>query len=191
MLRKADRNRCTPALLTFALGLALAPSLVHAQAAAPAPSANPVSDALRQSLARASKNMTAAAEAMPAEKFSFKPTAPEMTYGHLVVHIAETNFRFCSAVSGTPSPEQPKLTETDSKDKLVAAVRSSFDFCSSSLAKLDDTHLADSIELFGGHSFSRAASMFILAGSWADHYSAQSIYLRLNNLLPPSAQPQK
>jgi len=181
-------NRHITSLFTLALGLALLPSLARAQAAAPAPSANPVSDALRQSMARASKNMTAAAEAMPAEKFSFKPTTPEMTYGHLVIHIAETNFRFSSAVSGTAAPEQPKLAETDSKDKLVAAVRSSFDFCSTSLAKLDDSHLADSIELFGGHSFSRAASMFILAGSWADHYSAQSIYLRLNNLLPPSAQ---
>jgi DinB superfamily len=153
--------------------------------------ASPVSDALRQSLARSLKNMTAAAEAMPAEKYSYRPTAPQMTYGHLVMHIAESNFRFCSAISGVPAPEQPKLAETDGKEKLVAAVRSSFDFCSTSLSKLDDTHLGDSIELFGGHSFSRAASILILAGSWSDHYSAQSIYLRLNNLLPPTAQPQK
>ena len=172
------------------LGLVLAPALSFAQAAA-APSANPLSDALRQGLARASKNMTAAAEAMPPEKYSFKPTAPEMTYGHLVIHIAETNFRFCGAVSGSPAPEQPKLTEADAKDKLVAAVRTSFDFCSTSLAKLDDSNLAAPIELFGGHSFSKAASILILSGSWADHYSAQSIYLRLNNILPPSAQPQK
>jgi hypothetical protein len=135
--------------------------------------------------------MTGAAEAMPPEKYSYRPTAPEMTYGHLILHIAESNFRFCSAVSGVAAPEQPKLTETDSKDKLVAMVRSSFDFCSSSLAKLDDSHLSDSLELFGGHSFSRAASILILSGSWSDHYSAQSIYLRLNNILPPSAQPQK
>jgi hypothetical protein len=168
------------------LALGLAPALSFAQAAAP--SQNPVSDALRQTLGRFAKNMTAAAEAMPPEKYSFRPTAPEMTYGHLVLHIADSNFRFCSAVSGVAAPEQPKLTETDSKDKLVAMVRSSFDFCSSSLAKVDDSHLSDSIELFGGHSFSRAASILILAGSWSDHYSAQSIYLRLNNLLPPSAQ---
>jgi hypothetical protein len=114
-----------------------------------------------------------------------------MTYGHLILHIADSNFRFCSALSGVAAPEQTKLTETDAKDKLVERVRASFDFCSSSLAKVDDSHLADSIELFGGHSFSRAASILILAGSWSDHYSAQSIYLRLNNILPPSAQPQK
>jgi hypothetical protein len=171
----------------LALVLLALPVAARAQTAP----ASPVADALRQSLARSSKNMIAAAEAMPAEKYSFRPTAPQMTYGHLVMHIAESNFRFCSAISGVPAPEQAKLAETDGKEKLLAAVRSSFDFCSGSLAKLDDTHLGDSIELLGGRSFSRAASILILSGSWSDHYSAQSIYLRLNNLLPPSAQPQK
>jgi uncharacterized damage-inducible protein DinB len=171
--------------------LAFVPALSLAQAQSTAPSTSPVADALRQSLARNSKNMTAAVEAMPAEKFSFKPTATQNSYGHLVVHIAESNFRFCSAVSGLAAPEQPKLTETDAKETLVAAVRSSFDFCSSALAKLDDSHLADSIELFPGRTFTRAAAILILAGSWSDHYSEQAMYLRLNNILPPSAQPQK
>src|SRR5262249_20134737 len=153
--------------------------------------ASPVTDALRQGLARSSKIITAAAEAMPPEKFSFKPTASQNSYGHLVVHISESNFRFCSAISGVAAPEQPKLAETDAKDKLVAAVRSSFEFCSSALAKLDDSHLADSVELFAGHSSSRAAAILMLSGSWADHYTEQAMYLRLNSILPPTAQPAK
>src|SRR5206468_7298724 len=133
---------CSLLTLTFVPALAIAQAQSSAPAPAPAPSTSPVADALRQSLARNSKNMIVAVEAMPPEKFSFKPTAPQNSYGHLITHIAESNFRFCSAVSGVAAPDQPKLTETDSKDKLVAAVRSSFDFCSSSLAKLDDSHLA-------------------------------------------------
>src|SRR5713226_8862104 len=155
---------CTP-LLTFAQA---APSA--------APSANPVSDALRVGLTRSSKNMSAAAEAMPAEKFSFKPTPDQMSFAHLALHIADSNNLFCSKVSGVAAPESAKLAETDSKDKLVAAVKQSFDFCSTSLAKLDDSHLADSIPLFNNRPFSRAAVILILSGSWADHYSAQSLY---------------
>jgi hypothetical protein len=173
---------------TFALLLAL-PALVAAQT--PPPSANPVSDALRLGLTRSSKNMTAAAETMPADKFSFKPTPDQMSFAHLAMHIAESNHLFCSKISGVAAPEGPKLAETDPKDKLVAAVKESFDFCSSSLAKVDDAHHADSVPLFNGRSFSRAAVMFILSGSWADHYSAQSMYLRLNGVLPPTAQPPK
>jgi hypothetical protein len=153
------------------------------------PSANPVSDALRQGLTRSSKNMIAAAEAMPAEKYSFKPTPDQITFAHLTLHIADSNTRFCSAISGVAAPEAPKLAETDAKDKLLSALKASFDFCSSSLAKVDDSHLADSIPLFPNRSFSRAGVMFILSGSWADHYSAQSMYLRLNGVLPPTAQP--
>jgi uncharacterized damage-inducible protein DinB len=176
---------------TFLL-LAFAPAFSLAQTpAAPAASTNPVSAALRFGLTRSAKNMTAAVEAMPAEKFSFKPTPEQMSFAHLAIHITDSNNLFCSKVAAVAAPEGPKLAETDSKEKLVAAVKASFDFCSSSLAKVDDSHLTDSITLFGGRSFSRAASMFILAGSWADHYSAQSMYLRLNGVLPPSAEPAK
>jgi hypothetical protein len=176
-------------LHSVSLLLAVLPAFAAAQT--PPPSTNPVSDALRFGLTRSAKNMTAAAEAMPADKFSFKPTPDQMSFAHLAIHIADSNNLFCSKISGVPAGEGPKLAETDSKDKLVAAVKQSFDFCSSSLAKVDDSHLSDSIPLFNGRSFSRAAAMFILAGSWADHYSAQSMYLRLNGVLPPTAEPAK
>jgi DinB family protein len=174
-------------LSLVSLLLAVLPAFAVAQT--PPPSTNPVSDALRLGLTRSSKNMIAAAEAMPADKFSFKPTPGQMSFAHLALHIAESNNLFCSKISGVAAPEASKLTETDSKEKLVAAVKDSFDYCSSSLAKVDDSHLADSIPLFNGRSFSRAAVMFILSGSWADHYSEEAFYLRLNGVLPPTAQP--
>jgi len=178
------KSACTLFLL-----LATLPALAAAQTSPPP--TNPVSEALRQGLTRSSKNMSAAVEAMPADKFSFKPTPDQMTFAHLAMHIAESNHLFCAKISGVAAPEGPKLVETDGKEKLVAAVKESFDYCSSSLAKVDDSHLADSIPLFNGRAFSRAAVMFILSGSWADHYSAQSMYLRLNGVLPPTAQPPK
>ena len=116
--------------------LASTPLLTFAQTLpSAAPSANPVSDALRFGLTRSAKNMSAAAEAMPADKFSFKPTADQMSFAHLAIHIADSNNLFCSKISGVAAAEGAKLAETDSKDKLVAAVKQSFDFCSSALAK--------------------------------------------------------
>jgi hypothetical protein len=178
-------------LAVFAI-LSCTPLVTLAQTPAPAAaSTTPVSDALRFGLARSAKNMSAAADAMPADKYSFKPTPDQMSFAHLQIHIADSNNLFCSKVSGIAAPEGTKLTETDSKEKLLAALKNSFEFCTTSLAKVDDSHLTDSIPLFNGRSFSRAAVMFILAGSWADHYSAQSMYLRLNGLLPPTAEPAK
>ena len=173
----------------FLLALAPAISLAQAASTTPTPSTSPVTDALRSSLARYSKNMTAAADAMPADKFAFKPTPEQISFAHLTLHISQSNFTFCSKIGGVAAPEAPKLTDSDSKDKLVAAVKNSFDFCSSTLAKVDDSHLGESIPFFGGQNASRAEIILTAARSWADHYSAQSMYLRLNGVLPPTAQP--
>jgi hypothetical protein len=134
--------------------------------------------------------MIAGAEAMPADKYGFKPTPDMMSFGHLIAHIAETNNTLCSKLSGTAAPEV-KLEETDGKDKLVAGLKASFDFCSTALANLDDAKLGEQIAIFGGRMFPRAAGWIILSGSWADHYSTEAVYLRLNGILPPSAQPKK
>jgi hypothetical protein len=37
----------------------------------------------------------------------------------------------------------------------------------------------------------RAMGVFFLVGGWADHYGAAAMYLRLNGILPPTAQPKK
>ena len=113
-----------------------APS-IFAQGGAPAPatqvtaspSPNPVSDTLRTLVARFSKNMVGAAELMPADKYDFKPTPQEITFAHLVGHIAQSNFALCGRISGAPAPQQTPVADTDGKDKLVAAIRASFDYC--------------------------------------------------------------
>lgn len=174
-------------LAVLALFILALPCLLPAQEK----SSSPVADALRQSLTRFSKNMTAAAESMPAGKYDYKPTPQQMTYAHLIAHIAMSNEFMCSKISGTSAPEHGKISDTDGKDKLVAAVRASFDYCSSSLAKVDDSNLSEELTLFGNHQFTKAAAMMILSGDWFDHYSAQAMYLRLNGVLPPTARPQK
>src|SRR5580658_5660835 len=153
-----------------------------------AQSKNPVSGALRDILPGRQKNTVAAVEAMPADKFNYKPTADQITFGHLVVHMAETNYLLCSKAAAVPAPKDEGVKDTDSKDKLVAALRASFDFCSDALAKMDDSKLVETTEGFGGKQVTRAWISLILAGAWADHYAETAMYLRLNGLLPPNAK---
>jgi hypothetical protein len=153
---------------------------------------NPVSTVLQESLPRQQKNLVAAAEEMPAEKYSFKPTEQQMEFGHLVLHVLQTNNFLCSKIGDVPEVKAAvPLQESDGKDKLVAGLKASFDFCSTALSKVDDSKLGDQVDLFGGRKGSRAQAMFILAGSWADHYSEAAMYLRLSGLMPPTAQPKK
>jgi uncharacterized damage-inducible protein DinB len=152
------------------------------------PEPNPVTTAVKNQLPRFSKNMVAAAEAMPAEKYNFKPTPEMNSFAHLVMHIAQSNNGLCSKISDTTAPEA-KIADTDPKDKLVAALKASFEYCATALDKVDDSKLADQMMLFGNRPFSRAAVLIILSDDWYDHYGAQAVYLRLNGILPPTAQP--
>ena len=154
------------------------------------PVANPVSTTVKGQVPRFSKNMVAAAEAMPAEKYSFKPTPEMNTYAHLVMHIVQSNNTLCSKISGQAAPEA-KIADTDPKDKLVAALKSSFEYCTTALANVDDSKLGEQMMLFGNRPASRAAALIGLSGSWNDHYGAQAIYLRLSGILPPTVQPAK
>ena len=168
--------------------------LMQAQAAGSAPVAptkDPVATSLRRLLPRSRNNILGAITAMPADKFNYKPTPDQMTFAHLVVHIIGSNNSGCSKAADVAAPKAEEIKETDGKEKMLAAATASFDFCAEALGKMDDSKLGDSVELFGGHQFPRAMAALGLASGWADHYAAAAQYLRLNGILPPSAQPKK
>jgi hypothetical protein len=181
--------------IVMAAGVAAAqqaapPVAVPAASATPdmSPVANPVSGFVKAGVARYEKNMVAAADAMPAEKYVFKPSPEMNSFGHLVMHIAQTNNTFCAKISGQTAPDV-KIAETDSKDKLVGAMKDSFAFCTAVLAKVDDSKLGEQFMFFGNRPISRGGALVALGGSWTDHYATEAIYLRLNGILPPTAQP--
>src|SRR6058998_1871186 len=150
---------------------------------------NPVTNGLRAIEQRYAKNIIDAAEEMPADKYGYKPTPAQMSFGDVVAHlIREGNNYLCSAASGVKEPDTGKFAGTDPKDKLVAGLKDSFKFCETAAAELQDAQLGDSTDFFGGRKATRATAVLITIADWADHYSQMAIYLRLNGLLPPTAK---
>jgi hypothetical protein len=154
----------------------------------PALAQSPVATAFRDNAASQAKNLVAAAEEMPAAKYGFKPTPAQMSFGEIVVHLAEGNDFLCGVIGGMKAPQRSDVKPTDAKDVLVARLKETFAFCDQALAKLDDSKLAEEVPFFGGRKMSRAGVMTVTTGDWADHYSQSAIYLRLNGLLPPTAK---
>ena len=155
---------------------------------APAPTKNPVSSALRDILPGRQKNTIEAVDAMPPDKFNYKPTADQLTFGHLVAHMVVANYLLCSKAADVPASKVEEVKDTDAKDKLVAALKTSFDFCSVALAKMDDSKLGEMTAGMGDQQLSRARFALGIASSWADHYAEAAMYLRLNGILPPTAK---
>jgi len=156
---------------------------------APAQVKDPISSALRDIMPNRQKNTIAAVEAMPADKFSYKPSADQMTFGHLVAHMIEANYGLCSGAAAVAAPTVKEVKDTDTKDNLVAALKASFDFCAGALSKMDDSKLGETTTGGpGGQQLSRARFALGIASNWADHYAEAAMYLRLNGILPPTAK---
>jgi uncharacterized damage-inducible protein DinB len=172
------------AIATLILALA---SAMLAQTNAPAATSNPVVSTVRMLEERQSKNLIGAADEMPADKYSYHPTPEQMSFAHLVIHTVEANSGSCARIAGE-QPREVKLSESDSKDVLTKALKDSFAYCEQVLAKADDSGLGTAVALPGGRTATRAAVLIYLATGWADHYAGAAMYLRLNGLLPPSAQ---
>src|SRR4029077_8244315 len=133
---------------------------------------NPVMNGVRAIAQRQSKNIIDAAEEMPADKYAYKPTPAQMSYGDVVAHlIKEGNNYLCSAASGMKEADVDKFTGADPKEKLVAGLKASFNFCETALAGIQDAQLADSIDFFGGRKVTKAVAGLITVADWADHYS--------------------
>src|SRR5438067_5056126 len=120
---------------------------------------NPVSNGIRGIAQRQTKNIVDAAEEMPADKYGYKPTPAQMSFGDVVAHlIREGNNYLCSAASGVKQPETGKFAGTDPKDKLVAGLKDSFKFCETAAEQLQDAQLGDSTDFFGSRKATRATA---------------------------------
>lgn len=153
--------------------------------------ANPVVSSAREIFARQSQLIVAAAEEMPADKYGYHPTPGQWSFGKVASHVVRASYGVCAMLSDTTPPQGNELSETSSKDAIVAGIKASFEFCDKSLAGLQDAKLGDSITFFRGTKATRARALFELTDDLYDHYSQMAGYLRLNGLIPPSAKPKK
>jgi uncharacterized damage-inducible protein DinB len=185
------------ALLALALPIGLA-----AQTPAPAPGsqANPITGVFRGRTMALQRNLAQAFDSIPEAKFSYKPTPAQLSIGFIAQHLANDNYFFCNqfgeqkatrAEKDTATPDSVKATWP--KADLVAKLKESFDFCEKAFAQLDDAKLADQVTMtFGGNSRQVPRAQMVLGHviDMADHYSQIANYMRLNNMIPPSALPR-
>jgi hypothetical protein len=109
-----------------------------------------------------------------------------MTFAQLSLHVAVTNYLYCSKIGGIAEPDLPKIGDTEPKEKFVERVKASFDFCTAALAKLDDSSKSEMLTLADTKT-SRAMAILTLTGAWNDHLTLQTDYLRATGRAPPTA----
>ena len=181
------------------LALSLPLSLT-AQTPPAGPPANPITAAFRGRTMGLQRILAQAFDSIPEAKFTYRPTPAQLSIGYIAQHLVSDNNLFCNAFGAMKATVPAKdSTTADSvkalwpKDTLVARLKASLTFCENAFAQLDDAKLADQVSLtFGGNTrnVSRANMVLGHALDMADHYSQLANYMRLNNILPPTALPR-
>ncbi len=165
--------------------LAAAPVAVLAQASAPAPE-NPISDSEKRVYAMLSSVIIAAAEKMPEESYSFKPTPEVRSFGQLVGHLADSNYFFCSGVAGDKPASDAEKTKTKKAD-LVAALKEAVAYCNKTYAGMTDAKGSEMMKMMGFDM----AKLTVLAGNFAhnyEHYGNMVTYMRIRGIVPPTSE---
>jgi hypothetical protein len=169
--------------------LSQSPATQQPPAKQAAMASNAVLGQVKDLVATMSKNIVAGAQEMPPDKYDFRPTPAQNTFGHLIVHMIHANFNFCSLMSGAGPYTSPMPKDADPKDALVTTLKSSFDYCSQKLAALDDSKL-ETMVCAGRGSVAIGTILVTFSQDYGDHYAQESAYLRAAGLLPPTASTQ-
>jgi uncharacterized damage-inducible protein DinB len=127
------------------------------------------------------KLSVAVAEAMPADKYGFRPHPESMTFGELMSHIATTNYQFCAGLKDSDTPTLPSPTD---KGGVVKFLSDSFEYCSGVISSATETQMNAAHDSPDGHLPARELllAMYIHV---AHHRGQAEIYLRDNGIKPP------
>ena len=177
-------------LVVIGCGGATPPPQEAAPAAAPAPA--PDGAAVRADLIkdweRQKATLLAIADAMPEDKFSFKSTPAQRSYGEHIMHVATVNVDVLKLVGGQVPP--PTFTAESAKTKadILKALGESYDHGIALLNEQTDATIIGTVEAaFLGPS-TRARVFWFLLGHSMDTYGQLAVYLRLNGIVPPASR---
>ena len=126
-----------------------------------------------------------AAQQMPEEYYSFRPTPEVRSFGELMAHIAESNFEMCAIAKGETSP---MLKVVPTKTEVLEALKKSFDYCAEARKNMTKQRKETLVKFMGGSQPAGNVLDFSVFHS-LQHYGNVIVYMRLKGLVPPSSQP--
>lgn len=161
----------------------IALSLAGALQAQPA---NPLSTELKGAYTRVRDNFIKAAEKMPEEQYSFKPTPEMQSFGERVAHIAVSSIGPCSSMKGERKTIDAKALK--SKADVVSALKDSFAACDAVVDSMTDADAVTMITGGRGGPRSKLATLYGLVGHDNELYGYICVYMRLKGIVPPSSE---
>ncbi len=131
--------------------------------------------------------LTRLAEAIPADKYSWRPADDTRSFAEVMLHISAANYNLYKLV-GTQPPtgiDVKKLEKsTTDKAKVVETLRDSFAHAKQAIKAVPDADLDKSMDWFGGKNTERGVLLFIVRHT-AEHLGQSIAYARMIGVVPP------
>jgi len=129
--------------------------------------------------------------AMPDDKFGYKATPAQRTWGEQILHVAQANVVQMGRFGSKATPPVVNMKAT-SKAEILKALADSFDFGTAALKEQTDQTMVQQAETtqfdrFMGPSTKARVVYYVIGHTW-DIYGQMAVYLRLNGLTPPASQ---
>lgn len=169
-----------------------------ATASAPAAAVNPDAPNLTADLARdieqVEKKFVDLANAIPANKYDWRPGQGVRSVGEVLKHVAADNWLF-PAILGVPADSATGITEDYNtamayeqrklaKDSIVAEIQKSFAHVKKSLGDTQAAQLGENVSMFG-QTFSRQQAWIMATTHVHEHLGQLIAYARTNGVKPP------
>jgi hypothetical protein len=132
-------------------------------------------------------NVLKAADKMPAEDYSYKPTPDVRTFARVVNHVTEAQFMICGSVNHSDAATKKAPPETADKATIVDALKASYDECDKAYAGVTEANMAEVIKA-GPFSRSRLGLLWGNVSHDNEQYATLALYMRLKGLVPPSSE---
>ena len=153
--------------------------------------------AMSQMLNMVEWEVVGAAEAMPDDKYDFRPTqgafSDVRTFGEQFRHIGYVNYMIGSMLTGEKNPLTDAGKENGpalkSKAEIVKQLKDSFAYLHKALETMNASNEMNMVDMFGQQAPKINAAALAMAHPF-DHYGQAVEYLRMNNIIPPASRPQ-
>ncbi|MDI6032544.1 DinB family protein [Flavobacterium sp. LB2P84] len=128
--------------------------------------------------------LVAVAEAMPEDKYDFKPAAREMSFREQLFHIQDNmNWLSTTHFSGEKYVKKEAVKGL-SKAQIIQEIKASFDKAKTFVQKTNDAELSQKVDFFAGPK-SKLQILNLMQDHVTHHRAQILVYLNLNQIQPP------
>jgi uncharacterized damage-inducible protein DinB len=178
------------ALLALLAGMALVITIQGGTAYAADPKSAFIKDMIGQ-LNRVQGQVTSLENAIPQDKFTWRPGEGVRSISEVYLHIAGSNY-FLVGFAGVKPPASSKVDEkgTTDKAKIAEALKTSFEWTKEAVSKFSDADLEKEVSFFGQKTSVRNV-LLVLLSHIHEHLGQSIAYARTNGVVPPWTEEQQ